>query len=273
MVGKPLTVAACDLLTSFLTSILPQNKRLLAVEKMEDDAAINEDDLRSQLQSDKKMAGLKLMVTKKEQPVEHKKKDDKKKKDKKAEEKKPEAPVVEDDSEDPNKKLIFDLQIRNAFSQLKVEPPTINKDLSSAIDVLEKRRSELDQQVKSKEKEITELRAKAEASVPSIDELKERFKDAPTRERDGEKGTHGHKERRGARGGRGGRDRDEKDNTQWKGGRPERHPRREGDQEKADIEQNEEDQDSFEEQNRRREKDRKAAPKKANLAEGDFPKL
>ena len=241
---------------------------------MEDDAAINEDDLLNQLKSDKKMAGLKLMPSsKKEQPVEHKKKDDKKKKDKKTEEKKSEAAPVEDDSDDPNKKLIFDLQIRNAFSQLKVELPTINKDLSSSIDLLEKRRVELDQQVKSKEKEITELRVKAEASVPSIDELKEKFKDAPTRDRDGDKGTHGHKERRGTRGGRGAREIDDKDNHQWKGARNERHPRREGDQEKADLDQNDEDQDSFEEQNRKREKDRKAAPRKANLAEGDFPKL
>ncbi len=237
------------------------------------------------------MKGLQLQMSKKE-PITYgpTKKKDNKKKDQKEEKKVMEEKAPVEESDDPNKVLVFDLQIRNAFSQLKLDPPATSKDLNATLDVLEKKRAELDQLVKTKTSEISNLRAQAEANVPSLDELKELFKDPPVRERDLEKGTHGHKDRKGARGGRGGRgdrrggDRAERGDAprggdradQWRGGRNERHPRREGEQERADLLEHEveaEEADSFEEETRRREKERRGAPKKSNLAETDFPKL
>ena len=252
---------------------------------------MSEEELKNKLQSDKTLAGLKLAMPKKEYAANegNKKKNNNKKKDAKPEGKKAaeETKPAEEDNEDPEKVIVFDQQTRNAFSQLKMEPPAANKDINSTLDELEKRKTDLDQKVKAKEAEIQNLRKLADANVPSVDELKEKFKDLPPRERDEEKGTHGHKDRRddrrddrrgargGARGGRsGGNDKGERSDVQWKGLRTERHPRRQGDEEKADIqEQQQEQEDSFEEQSRKREKERRVPTQKGNLAESDFPKL
>lgn len=241
------------------------------MEKLDDDISIKLDDIQSHLKSDKKLSGLKPAPIK-EQIVYsqgNKKKHQKKSKpETKEAEKKPE--VVEEDF-DPEAKIILDIQIRNAFSQINIDAPVFNKDVEPSIEAVEKKKVELEQLVKSKAEEIANIRKNAESSVPTLAELKERFKDAPIKEK-GEKGTHGHKERRGTRGGRRGGDRTERENTDFRGPR-DRHPRREGDQEKADAEEQQyEDEDSYEVQRRNAEKARHV-PKKGPILESDFPAL
>lgn len=238
------------------------------MEKLDDDININVADIDSQLKADKKLAGLKLKVAPMKEQIVYsqgnKKKHQKKTKpEAKEDEKKPE--VIEENF-DPDSKIVLDIQIRNSFSQIKIEPPVFNKDVESSIQAVEKKKVELEELVKKKAEEIASIRQNAEKNVPTLEELKEKFKDAPVREK-GEKGTHGHKDRRGARGGRRGGD-----NANWHGAR-ERHPKREGDQEKADAEdQDHDDENSYEVQKRNAEKQRHA-PKKGPILDSDFPTL
>jgi hypothetical protein len=262
-----MTVAACDMLSTYLTSILPNNRRMLALEKLDEDVNLTAEELKAKLQGDKKMAGLKLTPLAMKEQITYsqgnkKKKGDKKPKKEEAEEKKEE---VNEDQFDPDAKIVFDIQVRNAFSQLKMEPPTMNKEVEAVIDAVEKKKVELEDLVEKKAAEIANLRKTAETVVPQLAELKEQFKDAP-REK-GEKGSHGHKERRGARGGkRGG------EGGQWHGPQ-DRHPKREGIAEKKeDAEELYEQEDSFDTQKKRTEKQRHF-PKHTNITETDFPKL
>lgn len=247
----------------------------MALEKLDEDITIDVEELKSKLMADKKMAGLKLTpMVKKEQSNYNegnkKKKNDKNdKKDKKTDakvEKKVEQP--DEHQFDPDTKIVFDIQIRNAFSQLKIDTPVFNKEVEPAIGIVEKKKAELEELVKQKTEEIANIKKNAEQSVPSLAELKEKFKDAPLRDRDDTKGTHGHKDRRGTRGGR----REKGDNNvQWHGARNEKHPKREGDEEKADAEDHDQQEDSFEAQVRRKDKERHV--RKGPITEGDFPKL
>lgn len=268
-------LAACDLLVSYLTSILPSNRKLFQLEKLDDDININVDDVNSHLQADKKLAGLKLKAAPMKEQIVYsqgnKKKHQKKTKpDGKEDEKKVE---VAEENFDPDTKIVLDIQIRNAFSQIKVESPVFNKDVEPSILIVEKKKTELEELVKKKAEEIASIRLTAEKTVPTLEELKEKFKEAPVREK-GDKGTHGHKERRGARGGRRGGDRAERggDNSNWHGAR-ERHPKREGDAEKADAEEQAfEEEDSYEVAKRTAERTRHV-PKKGPILESDFPAL
>ena len=259
-------------MSSYLTSILPANKRFFALEKLDDDINIDTEELKAKLKDDKKMAGLKLTPLAKKEEVTYggskKKKGGKKQKPTDAKEEQKDE-LVQDEF-DPETKVVFDIQIRNAFSQVKMEPPVFNKDVEETIVAVEKKKGELEQQVEKKTAEIADLRKNAEETVPSLAELKERFKDAPLKER-GDKGTHGRDGRRGTRGGRGG-NRDRGENTQWHGNQ-ERHPPREGQQEKpADAEELYNQEDSFEAQNTKVEK-AKHAPRRGKISENDFPKL
>lgn len=262
------------MLVNYLTSILPSNRRLFQLEKIEDDINLNLEDIASQLKADKKLAGLKLTAAPMKEQIVYsqgnKKKHAKKSKpDAKADEKKPEE--VEENF-DPESKIILDLQIRNAFTQIKLDAPVFNKDVEPSIQAVEKKKIEVEELVTKKAEEIANIKKNAEQSVPTLAELKEKFKDAPVREK-GEKGTHGHKDRRGARGGRtGGRGEGRGEGgKEWHGPR-DRHPKREGDQEKADAEEQYEEEDSYEVQKRNAEKARHA-PKKGPILESDFPAL
>lgn len=263
-------------MSSYLTSILPSNKKLFALEKLDDDLDFNTDDIQAKLKGDKKMAGLKLGPLVKKENVTHgvstKKKGSKKQKPQDAKEEKKEEPA--DDQYDPETKIVFDIQIRNAFSQIQAEPPVFNKDVEASIVAVEKKKAEFEKKVNEKASEIANLRKNAEESVPSLTELKERFKDAPLKEK-GDKGTHGRDGRRGTRGGRATRGADRErgtDNSNWHGAR-ERHPKREGNQEKPeDAEELYQEEDSFEAQKKRSEK-AKHVPSKAKISETDFPKL
>lgn len=204
--------------------MLPSNKRLFAAEVIEDDIALTAEQLSAKLTGNKAFAGLKLAVKTKEDlapAVAQKKKDKKKKDDKKAAPAKEEAaaPV---EAEDPNQKIIFELDIRNAFSQIKIEPPELVKDIEDVLVTLDKKKGQLEKEIKEKDTSLEALKRQAEASVPSIEQLKELFKEIPKdddRPRD-----RSRKERRGTRGGAG--------NVQWKGRQHERHAKKEGDFEK-----------------------------------------
>lgn len=204
--------------------MLPSNKRLFAAEVIEDDIALTAEQLSAKLTGNKAFAGLKLAVKTKEDlapAVAHKKKDKKKKDDKKAAPAK-EEPAAPVEVEDPNKKIVFELDIRNAFSQIKIEPPELVKDIEDVLVTLDKKKGSLEKEIAEKDTSLEALRRQAEAHVPSIEQLKELFKDLPKddeRPRD-----RSRKERRGTRGG--------SDNVQWKGGRHERHSKKEGDFEK-----------------------------------------
>lgn len=247
---------------------------MFALEKLDDDINIDTEELRAKLKDDKRMAGLKLTPLAKKEEITYggskKKKAGKKQKPTDTKEEQRDEPVQ--DEFDPETKVVFDIQIRNAFSQLKMEPPVFNKDVEESIVAVDKKKVDLEQQVEKKASEIADLKKNAEESVPSLAELKERFKDAPLREK-GDKGTHGRDGRKGTRGGRGGnRDRDRDENTQWHGNQ-ERHPPREGKQERpADAEDLYQEEDSFEAQKTRVEK-AKHAPRRGKISENDFPKL
>lgn len=258
------------MLSNYLTSILPSNRRLLALEKLDDDVNLTTEELNAKLQGDKKLAGLKLTPLVKKEQITYsqggkKKKNDKKPKKEAVEEKKEE---ITEDQFEPEAKIVFDIQIRNAFSQLKMEPPTMNKEVEATIQSVEKKKVELEELVEKKAAEIANLRQTAESTIPQLAELKEQFKDAPLPREKGDKGSHGHKDRRGARGGkRGGGD-----SVQWHGPQ-DRHPKREGNLEKKeDAEELYEQEDSFETQRRNTEKQRHL-PKNTNITESDFPKL
>lgn len=261
-------LASCELLESYLASLLPSNRKLLKINRTEEEVTITEEEVLEKIQGDKKLASLGLKpIIKKEVPQfnegKKKGKGKGKKGQKKEEEKKVEEKVEEDeeDLDDPERKLIFELQIRNAFSQLNIEPPTINKELEASIAEVEKKRVEYESKVSEKEKEIASLKENAEKEVPSIDELKIKFADAPApRTRD-----HNKKDRRGDKG-----------NTQWRGKQDERHPPKTGDREKVeeaetfgDVPAAEED---FNEDEERKAKQSKANQNKKLTAE-DFPSL
>ena len=251
----------------------------MAKEDITDEKYMTEAELQAKIKSNKAYAGLKVMVKEplRTEPVGKKKKGGDKKKDdedKKEEPKKEEPKAPVENIDDPDQKLVLDLMIRNAFSQLKIEPPVANKDIDASIKQVEAKRIEIDEMVKKRAEEIASIRVSAETEVPTLEELKLKYKDAP-RERDEDKGTHGHRDRRGARGGKYGGERREGGDQQWKGGREGRHPPREGDQEKADeIEKDEE--DSVEIDRRRRDKEaneRKKVKNPSSLTAADFPTL
>lgn len=214
------------MLIGYLTSILPSNKRLLAIEDIEDASNINTADLSAQIQGDSKFKGLKLSVKKEPElpfSITNKKKGGKKNKDDKKPAQKEDAPVKQEEDEDVNKKLVFELDIRNSFSLVSIEPPEALKDVEDVIQTLEKKRGHLESEIKNKEGDFETLKKKAEESVPTIEQLKELFKDAPTRDyEEGRPRDRSRKERRGTRGG----------NQQWRGKGNDKHEKRTGEVEK-----------------------------------------
>jgi hypothetical protein len=245
---------------------------MFARESLEEEKFMSDADIQAKISGNKAFAGLKVLT--KEPlptgPADKKKKGGKKDEVKKEEPKKEEV-KKEEINDDPNQKIVFDLQVRNSFSLIGLEPPVANKDLEASIKAIEEKKNAFDELVKKKADEIAAIRKNAETEVPSIEELKLKYKDIPMYDRD-EKGTHGHKdrERRGARGGRRGGER-----GQWHG-RQERHPPREGDEEKADEAERYEDDDSYEiERRQQKEEEVKRSKAKANvqLTAADFPTL
>lgn len=216
--------------------MLPQNRRLLQSISLGDDTPqLSREEIEAKLKDDKKLAGLglKLAVVKQSaEPQGKPKKDNKKKPDTKAAPQTAAAPEAKEDLNDPERKLIIDLVMRENFDKLKLAPPTFVKDLEGSIAAVEKKKSEIAGLIASKADEIKKIHEEADKNVPSLDELIATYKDFKPPREDG-KGDHGHKnqERKGARGGR----RGDGGNTQWRGPGNAKHARREGDQEREDL--------------------------------------
>lgn len=246
------------MLISYLTSILPSNKRLLALENIEE-AGLNEAEVLKKMEGNKDYKGLKMnIVVKKEvsayNVIEKKPKKNQKGKGKAETEDVPKT-APKEDHDDPNAPIIFDIQIRQAFTQLKVTPPSIMKELEPMIVTIEGKKKELEAQVASKEEELKKLRETAEKSVPTIEELKLKFKDAPTRDERFHKGGERREHRdRGTRGGHKG------------------HDKKHGQHHEDKHQDDELPEEEPEEHDHR--KHQKYAPKlKTNLNESDFPQL
>lgn len=231
----------------------------------EDTPQLSREEIEAKLKDDKKLAGLglKLAVVKQSaEPQGNKKKDTKKKPETKASPQTA-APEAKEDLNDPERKLILDIITRENFASLKLTPPSFVKELEGAIAAVEKKKIEIAGLIANKADEIKKLHDEAEKNVPSIDEIISQYKDTKYVREDG-KGDHGHKnyERKGARGGRG----NAGTSQQWRGPGNAKHARKEGEQERQDLD------DNYEAPKQAERPAEKQRPQKPLVAE-DFPSI